>query len=248
MWYSGIYHVYNNILTLIPLALLALSCHSGNFCLLFGLIWMVKTIKYTAKLSSYSIDWSINTDFEQIFWFWPLRGLQWCAEREVGQATGLSVLPRGQSWPLKTVCVCSSPPPGCCLPQHHSHTVPLPLFPSVSCFLILLWQTSPPLFWLRAAYNQHVPHVLDKSRGSFSAGAGWQHQPCNPSIHPPVCPPPPLCPRLPPTPHPLAFSILSCRGKRWPEESNNCDSGAFLALFLKLCRHTQGCLLALMKG
>lgn len=46
----------------------------------------------------------------------------------------------------------------------------------------------------------------------------------------------------------LPFSILSCRGKRGPEESNNCDSGAFLALFLKLCRHTQGCLLALMKG
>lgn len=123
--------------------------------------------------------------------------------------------------PLETVCVFSSAPPGCCLPQHK--TVTLCLSRSFPLSLALKQQTFPSLFCLRAAYNQHVPHVLDKSRGSFSIRAGWQHQPCNP-LFIPQCPPHPLCPRTFP---PLAFSILSCQGKRWPEESNNCDSGAF---------------------
>lgn len=66
-----------------------------------------------------------------------LKETERCAEREVGQATGLSVLPRGQSWPLKTVCVFSSPPPGCCLPQHK--TVTLRLFPSSPLSLTFLF-------------------------------------------------------------------------------------------------------------
>lgn len=133
----------------------------------------------------------------------------------------------GAKLAIKTVCVFSSAPPGCCLPQHKAVTLRLSFsFPLSLAFLVHCDKHSPPFFCLRAAYNQHVPHALDKSRGSFSAGAGWQHQPCNPLFISSVHPPPHLscAPVFSP---PLAFSILSCRGKRWPEESNNCDSGAF---------------------
>lgn len=122
--------------------------------------------------------------------------------------------------------------------SHHACPPLLSLSPSFPSCL-----TFPSLFCLSPVYYQHVAHVLDKSRGSFTIGVGWQHQACTPfsSLSPPLPHPASLFRSLP-------LSILSCRGKRGPEESNNCDSGAFLALFLKLCRHTQGCLLALMKG
>lgn len=139
------------------------------------------------------------------------------------------LLPIKNRIPSQTVCVFSQAPPGCCLPQHKTVT-PCLSFLSHSLFSPL-WLTFPSLFHLRPVYYQHVAHVLDKSRGSFTIGVGWQHLFLSPSPF-----------------FTLPFSILSCRGKRGPEESNNCDSGAFLALFLKLCRHTQGCLLALMKG
>lgn len=104
--------------------------------------------------------------------------------------------------------------------------------------------TLPSQLSLRPVYHQHVAHVLDTSRERILLRhRSW------------------VAVSSPPASAPLAsvrlhssffsrslFSILSCRGKRGPEESNNCDSGAFLALFLKLCRHTQCCLLALMKG
>lgn len=123
--------------------------------------------------------------------------------------------------------------------SHHACPLLLPLSLSPSLAL-----TFPPLLCLRPVYCQHVAHVLDKSRGSFTIGAGQQCRPCSPFF----LPAPLLSLVLPPLSHPHSLLILSCQGKRGPEESNNCDSGAFLALFLKLCRHTQGCLLALMKG
>lgn len=118
-------------------------------------------------------------------------------------------------------------------------TVPLVLSPLSLSFL--WWITFPSLFCLKPVYCQHVAHVLDKSKGSFSIGV--MRHPCTPfsSLFPYSSPSWILS-------FTLALLILSCRGKGGPEESNNCDSGAFLALFLKLCRHTQGCLLALMKG
>lgn len=168
---------------------------------------------------------------------------------EVERATGLSFLPRGQKWPLKTEFLWKQFVFSVQLPQaaaHHStrqsHCASLSLLPAVSRsrttnipFVVLsescLQSTCATCPW------QVKRIFLRRSRVAASA--------VQPPIHPTLRPPPLLCPRLFP---PLAFSILSCRGKRWPEESNNCDSGAFLALFLKLCRHTQGCLLALMKG
>lgn len=168
-----------------------------------------------------------------------------------GRWSGLSFLgdPSCPSWlpiknriPPQTVCVFSRTPPGCFLATaQDSHTTPVLSF-SLS-HSIPSWLTFLSLFRLRPVYYQHVAHVLDKSRGSFAIGVGWQHQPRTP-LFPRFFSPPSSC--FPPSLSP--FSILSCRGKRGPEESNNCDSGAFLALFLKLCRHTQRCLLALMKG
>lgn len=144
----------------------------------------------------------MNDDFEQIFWFWPLRGLKgnraMCRE---GSRTGhWSFCPSsGTKLAIKnSLCFQFTSSRVPLTTAQDSHTAPLPLFPSVSRSLIPLWQTFPPLFCLRDAYNQHVPHVLDKSRGSVSAGAGWQYQPCNPLFippcvpHLPCAPPPPL--------------------------------------------------------
>lgn len=107
--------------------------------------------------------------------------------------------------------------------------------------------TLPALLSLRPVYPQHVAHVLDTSRERIlPRHRSWV------AVSSPLSSPPALS-LSPQSASTLffsrsLFSILSCRGKRGPEESNNCDSGAFLALFLKLCRHTQCCLLALMKG
>lgn len=167
-----------------------------------------------------------------------------------GEGAGLSFLGDADrpSWlPIKkqnssTNCVFSLTPPGAaCHSTRQSHHV-CPLLLPV-CLSFPLWLTFSSLLCLRPVDYQHVAHVLDKPRGSFTIGVGRQPQPCSPFSS---LVPFPASSRRPSFTLPLL--ILSCRGKRGPEESNNCDSGAFLALFLKLCRHTQGCLLALMKG
>lgn len=134
--------------------------------------------------------------------------------------------------------VFSQTAPGCCLfhgTRQSRHSCP----PVHS-----LAFTLPSLLSLRPVYHQHVAHVLDTSRERILL----RHRSWVAVSSPPAAA---LSPQSASTLFFFSrslFSILSCRGKRGPEESNNCDSGAFLALFLKLCRHTQCCLLALMKG
>lgn len=144
------------------------------------------------KQSRYSI---IDIDFEQIFWFWPLGGLKWntvmCRE---GSRTGhWSFCPSsGTKLAIKTVCVFSSAPPGCCLPQHKTVTLRLSLsFPLSLAFLVHCDNPPPHSVWELPTINMcHMPLTSQEDLSLQEPGGSINH--ATPYSSPPCISPPPI--------------------------------------------------------